>query len=474
MKLRKLSVLGLASVLVVGLSGVTASSAAAVDEYGTITGKVTYLSKPVVGAQVWAEGTNGEWGGAGTTDSTGTHSIDWVSAGSYVVRVDNSVYDAATGLTVPFDFLSTYSGNTVRRPEAKAYAVTGGATTSVATISAVKGATLRGKVVDAKGKPAKGVSVQASNLTRSGWSTATTDAKGTYVLRGLATGKVEVWASTTRSSSSQKITAKQGKRLSVKTIKLKSHPQGTLTGTVKGLKDGDSVWAYDVKNKYAFMLLVADAKTEKINEKLAPGTYRLVVGGTNKASKSVTVRNKKKVSAGTLTAPSKRTKVSGTVKGSNGKVLKDAYVWVTDSFGTAVGNSVDTDAKGKYSVSGAVSGKYTVTVSDPKAKDASAVDKLTVKNGKNATKNLKLPKGYTIKGTVKYKSRAIEGISIYSSSSATFRSTETDAKGKFRLTGLGKGSTQLHAYDSYVGGFLNADKKVTVKKNLTWNISLKK
>ena len=54
MKMRKLGVAGLVSALVVGLGGLTASSAAAVDDVQGVTGSVTYANKPVNCAFVYA------------------------------------------------------------------------------------------------------------------------------------------------------------------------------------------------------------------------------------------------------------------------------------------------------------------------------------------------------------------------------------------------------------------------------------
>ena len=266
------------------------------------------------------------------------------------------------------------------------------------------------------------------------------------------------------------MTAKQNASKSAKTIKLKNNTQGTITGTVKGLKKGDSVWLYDTKAKWSYQIAVAEKKTLKIKQKVSPGTYRIVVGGTNKASKAVTVRNKKTAKAGSLTAPSKRTKVSGTIKGSNGKAISNASVAVYDKYGTLAGFT-QTSAKGKYSVSGVVNGKYSLSLRDSSGNNAPTDAKLTVKKNKNAKKNVKLRKGYRVTGTVKYKSKTVAGVDISSGSSFT----TTNSKGKFTLKGLGKGKHRLSANDPFTGGYLSRAKNVTVKsKNLKWNVSLKK
>ena len=71
MKMRKLGVAGLVSALVVGLGGLTASSAAAVDDVQGVTGSVTYANKPVNGAPVYVYKSNGEWVDSTLTDAAG-------------------------------------------------------------------------------------------------------------------------------------------------------------------------------------------------------------------------------------------------------------------------------------------------------------------------------------------------------------------------------------------------------------------
>lgn len=462
MKLRKLGVVGLVSALVVGLGGLTTSSAAATDDVQGVTGTVTYVNKPVNGAPVYVYKSNGEWVDSTMTDAAGKYSIS-LPAGSYRVQVGNYL------LNGPAEFLQTYVGNTVRSPDAKLVKVTSGKAVT-ANIKPVAGATVRGKVVDSKNRPVKGAHVSASNNTRAGYASATTDAKGNYELRGLATGKVTVWATHKNASGTVTVTAKQGSSKKAKTVKIKSAKQGTITATVKNLKVGDTIWLYDTKAKYSFQIATAEKKTVKIKQKIAPGTYRVVVGGTNKASKAVTVRAKKTAKAGTLKAPSKRTKIYGTVKGSNGKVLAGATVWASDSYGTWAG-SATASKKGKYTITGAVSGKYTVSVVDSKAKNAETSKSVTVKKGKKAKKNVKMRKGYTITGTVKYKSKPVAGVDVRADYG---QMSTTSSKGKFKLTGIGKGKVFLSTYDPFTGGYLNASKTVTVKKNAKWNVSLKK
>ena len=474
MKLRKLSAAGFVSALLVGSLGLGASSAAADDGYGTVTGKVTLNGKAVVGASVSLAGDDYSSGGYGETDSAGVYTIKWADPGTWVVRVDNYDFDPVTYDRIDYEFLTTYSGNTVREPDATKVNVTAGGSTSV-DVKVQAGATITGKVVDAKGKAVAGVDVTGSNSTRSGYSSATTDSQGRYVLRGLATGPVEVSARTVtgadRYGGVSKVPAVQGKSVAAKTLRITAPKLGTIKATVKGVKVGDSIWLYDTKFKYAFQIVNVEKKgSVKVNHKVAPGNYRVIVGGTNKASKAVTVKAKKSTKAGTLKVSKKRTKISGTVKASNGKKARDVSVRVNDSYGTYTGSAI-TNKKGKYSVTGAVAGSYTVHAFDASLKNASTDVKVTVKKGKKAKKNFKLGKAYRVTGTIKHAGKPVVGVNVYGLAS----SAATNAQGKFTIRGLGKGKTQIGAYDAHTGGYRNAIKTVTIKKkNVTWNPTLKK
>ena len=87
-----------------------------------------------------------------------------------------------------------------------------------------------------------------------------------------------------------------------------------------------------------------------------------------------------------------------------------------------------------------------------------------------------MSKGFKVTGTVKYKSRAVAGVSISGTTAkGGYSWAETSSTGKFTLKGLGKGKVFLTASDPYVGGFLTASKSATIKsKNIKWNVTLKK
>ena len=394
-----------------------------------------------------------------TTDSAGRYSTQYVTPGTYTA----AVYAYNSG------YLTTYSGNTVRGPDAKTVTVKSGLTTTT-NISLVRSATVTGKVVDSKGHALKGISVYASNTNRAGYAYATTDAKGAYVLKGLATGPVQVGASRTKSgvtvSGAVKVSAKQGATKRAATIKLKAAGSAKVTGKIT--TSGSKVVTQGVtllSSKKAYVATATPSKSGKVTfAGLKAGTYTVVVDGTN-ITKKVTVKSGKTKSFGTIKR-GKLTTIKGVVKTSGKKAAAGAYVYLVDSYGTTAG-SAQVNSKGRYTIKGLISGKYTVWASPNGTKDYAVSAKITVKRGKNVAKNLNLAKGSTVTGYVKHGSRGVEGVAVYVGGGYAV----TDSRGKYTVIGVAPGKNVVSVSDPYVGGYHNAGKKVTVKKGKTLSVS---
>lgn len=251
----------------------------------------------------------------GFTDAKGNYVMKEVIPVKAYLEVLDSGRDPKTHKFQAFDNLVTYSGNTTRLPESKTFALSAATTTTI-NVKVVEGATVRGRVVDTKGRPIAKADVSAVSTTRTGWASTRTDANGRYSLRGLPTGPVEVWASKSKKySRSTTVDAVQGRSVSAKKITLPRYAEGRFTATVKGLKKNDDVWAYDVSGKnYSVPLGVATSSTLKVNVKLGAGKYRLVVAGTNAASKTFTVKAGKTTKVGTYKAPAKSSRLKGTTR----------------------------------------------------------------------------------------------------------------------------------------------------------------
>lgn len=426
-----------------------------------VTGKVTAGGKPLANADLTFETTSGGSGGWARTKADGTYVATGLKAGKYTVRYYG--YDSNN--------LSTYYGNTVREPDAKVLTVTAGKTTSGVNIAVKVGATVTGKVVDSKGKALSGVWVSVSNTTRAGYSNAKTNSKGVYTAKGLASGKVIVWASRGSGSSVASgqvtATAKQGATVKAKTVTVKKAGTSTIKGKVKttGTKVAETtVSLLDSKKR----IVAQQYPTSKGAVKFAAlkaGTYYVTVDGSN-TLKKVSVKKGKTASFGTLSR-GKLTTLKGTVKTSGKKAASGVQVFVYDANGGYAGHA-KTNSKGKYSVKGLYTGSYTV-YAYPKdgSKDATAVVKVKATKGKNATKNVTLAKGATVTGYVKHAGKGVEGVWVYVGD----RQAVTNAKGYYSVTGVGAGKTKVMTSDPYTGGYVNKSKSVSPKKGKSLRVA---
>ncbi|WP_138067664.1 carboxypeptidase-like regulatory domain-containing protein [Cellulomonas rhizosphaerae] len=449
--------LSLATALAAALALAAAGVGPAVAADGTtgVSGTVKLGSAPVANTYVDFKGIGASDGQTayGQTDATGTYAATYVTPGTYVAQV--YAYNA--------NYLTTYSGNTVREPDAKPITVTSGAT-AAANISVVASAVVTGKVVDAKGRAVKGVSVAGTNLSRAGYANAQTDATGHYVLRGLATGTVQVTTYRTAGganlTASVKVAAKQGSVKAAKTLKLKAAGSAKITGKIK--TSGSAVANQGVSLLSSKKVTLANARPSKSGKVtfagLKAGTYTVVVDGTN-ITKKVTVKAGKTKSFGTI-ARAKLTTIKGVVKSSAKKPVAAAYVYVVDAYGTIAGQA-QTNTKGRYAVKGLVSGKYTVYVTPTDgSRDYAAAVKITASKGKNVARNINLSKGSTVSGVVKHGAAGVEGVTVWvGAAQAT-----TDAHGKYTITGVAPGKTAVYVSDPYTGGYRDAVKKIVVKK----------
>lgn len=418
---------------------------------GTISGKVTFLGKPVAHAYLYVKGTNGA-ADYPETDASGAYRAV-VPPGSYA----STVY-APSGTTA----LTTYSGGTVREPEAARTTVAEGGSAS-SSIALVASAVVTGKVVDKSGKAVKGAHVSLSNTNRAGSAYVTTDANGRYTASGLATGPVRVSIPVGNVAATTTVAAVQGKTVTAKTLSTKA-PTGAVsvkatTSTGKAGK-GLPVWILDSK-KRAIMKITAPSSGKVKFVKVPAGTYYVTIGGTNVAKK-VKVGTKT-VSAGTLKA-AKFTTVKGKLTTSTGAVAKGAAVYLVDKYG-AVAATGKTSSKGTYSFKHVVSGTYYVEFAVPSTDktDAALTVKVTVKKGKTLTKNARLGKAGTIQGLVKNsKGKPVAGMSAYAGGYGS-----TSAAGKYVLKNNVPGKQSVWITDSYVGGYHDKTITVTVKAGKT-------
>jgi len=101
------------------------------------------------------------------------------------------------------------------------------------------------------------------------------------------------------------------------------------------------------------------------------------------------------------------------------------------------------------------------------SKDYLAAAKVTAKRGKNVVKNINLAKGSTVIGYVKHGSRGVAEVEVY----LGYAHATTDSHGRYTLTGVAPGKGTLSVSDSYVGGYHDVAKKVTIKKGASLKVS---
>lgn len=433
-----------------------------------VSGKVTAGGKALATGSVTLRSAAGDYYSAEITN--GTYSKVVKPGTTYTVQVAPP-WDDAEG-----HYLRTYAGNTVREIDAKKVTVSASAPTRLDIAAYARLGRISGVIYDSKGKRAARAYVSVSATNRSGWGYATTRSDGSFTIVGLPAGNYEVYAndrSTVGSffgtvSKTTKVAVGKTAKVSLKLPKVVRH-KGAIVLKVKASK---TVWkrpggvcatAFSAKaGSWASSCTTSSAKPITIKG-LAAGTYTVALGGTNTSYKIVVKKNR--TTTKTVTRPTGTT-VSGTVRASNGKVLKNVAVSVFDASGSVLG-SAQTTSQGRFSIPGAIKGVYTVDVyAGDATKDALDSKKFTVTKGRNATVNVKFLKGATITGRiVDSTGKGIAGMNVSAIGSRlglSYSSAVTNSKGEYRVTGLLKGTYKVTARDPYMGGYYNT-KTTTVK-----------
>jgi hypothetical protein len=428
----------------------------ALSKPGKVAGKVTYAGNPVKSAAVSVSKAS-SFGGSSTTTSTGTYAAQ-APAGTYKVSVRPNENDS---------FLQTFYGGTVRMPDAKNVTLLAGKTVTGVNITAKAGATVKGVVKNSAGTVLKGIPVYGSNATRSGWATATTNASGVYVLRGLASGSVQVSAEHGDARGQVTVTAAQGKTVAAKTVVLRYAGYASITGTIAvksgGLRETDVTLLNSKKVGVAWARPTATGAVRFAH--LAAGTYTVVIDGSNTAKK-LTITSGQKASFGKLTRGTKTT-VRGYVRTPSGKALAGAWVSLFDSYGTWAGEA-STNASGYYAIKGLVKGTYTVQASDNQPRYAPSRSTFTMVAGTTVSKSLKLKTAGILKGVVKNAAgKPVAGVSV----NAVGSFAVTNSSGVYVLKGVPAGATALSFYDPWVGGYRQATKSATATAGSTVTVS---
>lgn len=498
MKIRQLSTAAIASALLVGLVGGLPAVAAA--DTATVTGRVTLGGEPLRGVDVILEpdGTlqsprSADGVEVAQTNHDGVFRFTKVpvksraSTGAWLVRVDGRKYGA----------LETYHGATVRHGDATRLTLSAGDTTT-ADVEMVAGATIKGRIVDEKGRPVAKVYVVVAEGGYWWTPVERTDAAGNFRFHGLGGGDVTIsWGH----DGSAGFTTTRGTTTTVPDLVLKppvKKPLGTVKVKATGLKKDDDIILFNTKTREVETFAWAGARAAssvQLKEKVAPGTYRLVVGGTNTASKKFSVRAGKTTKVPTLKAPKKRTTLTGKVTRRDGKPLSSGRVFVIDKFGTSLPRSAKVK-DGTYKISGLTKGNYTIRVEHPKVAGHQTTQHFKVTKSPKAKKKVTLTKTATVTGTITNTGgQPVRGIQLafavldettctkgtpwekYTSAIDcrldTVTGPVTDEDGRFTFENVPQGAQVLLAYDPGIGDYAPTAKQITVKKSGTvWNVEV--
>ncbi len=405
-----------------------------------VTGKVTGQGKAVRGA---------------TVDLPPISESTTSSSGVFTTKVQPGAFTARVSTPASRGFLTTYSGGTVRAPDARPFTTYSGATTRL-DVALVASAALTGKVVTASGKPLRNVSVAATNGDRTGSAQAMTDKHGVYVLRGLATGKVHVtFARLDRKIPSATVSVKQGTTTRLTTRVAAWSPFVVVTGKVTGRAVDDQAVEL-ISSSHRVVASATPDRSGRVTFSLVPaGTYHVVVVGTN-LSKKVVVTAGKQASFGTI-ARGTLHKISGVVRSASGAPVVGATVTITDASGTRT-DPAETDAHGRFSVVGVVTGTYTVRAKSRSTADGTATVKVLVHRGKDRTGvSVRLPRAATLQGVVRNShGKVVAGITV----KVDGRTTTTDARGRWVLHGVTPGTRTVAFTDRYTGGYHSTSRTV--------------
>lgn len=452
-----ITVLALAAALLAGPPAGAATSEPTKTGKGTVTGTVTFRGKPVRNLWVSVVGKKREF--PARTDSRGRFSVK-VPPGKY----------HASAFTYRFSAFRTFSGDVVRSAEAKRVKVRAGRTARL-DLDMVPSATVKGKVVNAKGRPAKGVEVWAVNTKRAGeHHEIRTDSRGRFEAIHLARGKVQVFAQRGEgrfaARGSATVRAVEGKTVKTGKIRLSKPAWSRLTVDVQGVAEVDGyVWvrAYNLDDGDWWTVSAKDRDQIRRSVRLPVGRWQVIVSGTHAMTEPVRTVAGQTVHAGEVVVPTERTDVSGRVFRPDGKPVKKGSVWLYDVHDGTVG-SARTDSQGRFTVTDVPDGEFVVEATQRNRKFPKTRVPIQVDTSAPATVDVTLEQGHTVKGRVLFRGKGQRWITV---SIPGVQPDATNKKGKFVLRAVPKGKHVIWAKDGAAGGFKYQKKVVRVDGKVT-------
>jgi len=481
LKSRRPVVAVVAVVMVLGMgAGAPALAETAVDT-ATVKGRVTFDGQPAQDVVIRFTNVHGRrtFEGRAHTDAEGNYVMKDVPSTTLMPKA-RWVVEAANMNQDRYHAFSTYAGGATRQGDAKRFTFTAGSTTTV-DIELAPAATVSGRVVDQHGTPMAGVRVEAQSLTRENSSWRVTDEDGRYTISGLGSGPVEIHTFTSmadygKSPAAGTASLTIGQTTSINDVVFTPYvpvKKGTVKAKASRLIKNDRIYLFDVTTRDATALTPYKfiGKSLELTKKVMPGTYRLVIGGTNVASKKFEVRPGQTTTVPTLKGPKKRYTLTGKVKRRNGTLLKHPRAHVYDKFGTY--RREESYRKHQYRVVGLGQGTYVISAGTYSTEHwATATMKVKAKKGTALKKNLTLPKLRTVTGTVTNGVAPVRGVHVMVTLDGWTYTSVTGANGRFNLGKLPEGPVELRVVDVGPYGYQTLTKTVKIAKGAEFDLQV--
>ena len=452
----------------------------------SVSGRVTGVGGVAV-ADVYVSARHANGGGyaSATTDASGAYTLSGLAAGDYTV----SFRPSSTS-----DYVEQWWDGKQSESSATPLTVAAAATLTGKNVSLTMGGKISGIVTGTGGVPLPSVSVSAQG-SNGGYSSATTDASGSYSLRGLAAGDYKVqfsppigdyvgqwWLGMSSSGSAMPLTVTAGGSLTGKnaTLKVGATVSGTVTGVgsalVGGAIAGATVEAYsgstgnyrlttattDAGGNYTLRGLPGGIQTLKFSAEQTPYVDQWLGDRTSfSTADTVTLTLGQKVT-GQNALLTRGGSISGSATSLDGGApLANSTVTVysASDFGEWYPQGTSTtDGDGKYSFDGLPSGRYQLKIrtygfaqheqwlGGSSIRTGSDVVTLVGQVAATGKDFAVRPFGSAITGTVEGAAGiAMAGLSVdaLTPTGTWITSAKTNAVGAYALTGLGAGQFKL-------------------------------
>jgi len=399
------------------------------------------------------------------TDGKSVYGMGTILGGQYKLIVKPGVaYTVVArpyrGASVPW--VSTYAGDTVRKPDAKKITPATSAPTTLDIRAFDEVGMIRGQVFNAGGQLVKNSTVSVCATDRYGCARASVNDEGGFAVRGLPAGTYTLHASTrTAYGSVERITVAAGAstRKSV-TVRTPSQQKPADPGRIllalsapSAVVEADQacVTLFDPRGTAAEWACLEPGQTKIAFTGLAAGTYRLALDGAN-SSRSVIVR--KDAIASLSMTRSSGTTLTGRITTSSGAPAKEAAVYVSDGNDTSLG-VVTTSSTGTYRIPFATSGSYRIAVYPTSGSDVPLAKTVRL-SGARPVVNAALAGPATVTGkVVNSAGKPVAGLRVAVSTDLDYHTTTTDAQGKYTVRGVAAGAARVETYDLYMGGYRN-------------------